>query len=72
MKGIFKITLILSAMFLIGCAPNAQQESNGRLGVISETTMNEVITKVAELHPGADRERMERGVSQAASLRTLS
>lgn len=70
MKGIFKITLILSAMFLIGCAPNAQQESNGRLGVISETTMNEVITKLAELHPGADRERMERGVSQAASLWT--
>lgn len=70
MKTKLLTLLLLSLIALPACDLARPAKNETGMGIISETTMKEALTELMELHGEAHRERMERGIRQAASLWT--
>jgi len=57
--------LIITAFFIVSCAPEKEPEA---ISPISDDTQQEIISELIEKHGEEQSERIEKGVTQAASL----
>ncbi len=68
MKNLINIASVIALFMLFSCSQNTQQQSTIQKSEVSKSTITKVVNELAKTYPDVEKERIQRGVTQTASL----